>query len=303
MDILVLGHYAIDVFHRDSDPAVQRDGGILHAIAGLAATAEPKDAILPVFGVHPSDLSAVARRLQVFPAVSTKGIFPTDGPTHRVDHFSRPDGPAVVCIKTPAEPIPLERIKPYLDADAILLNMESGFDVTLETLDEIRMAVRPRGTPVHFDFHNLTLGVNSRHERVRRPLETWRRWAFMLNSIQLNEEEIAGLSLEKLPEEKAAGHLLTLGGQAVVITRGARGATLYMNQHKAVVRTDLPAPVLPDGVDATGAGDIFGAVFASEAARARDPMASLHRAIDTTAELLTARAEQRTPWSLPEGTR
>jgi sugar/nucleoside kinase (ribokinase family) len=291
MDFLLLGHFAVDVLHGASGAARPRDGGIMHAVSGLAGASGPKDTVFPVFGVHAADLDAVRARLAAVPRVSTEGIFATDAPTHRVEFFLRPNGTQVACTKTPAPPIPFERIKPFLSADALLVNMESGNDLTLETLDEIRMAIRPRGTPLHFDFHNLTLGVNERHERIRRPLDTWRRWAFMAHSVQLNEEEIGGLTLELMPEEKTAGHLLTLGGHAVIVTRGAQGATYYANAHKTVTRTDVPAPVLPAETDTTGAGDLLGAAFLAHAVRTEDRLEALRAAVETTAALLAGRAQ------------
>ena len=80
-----------------------------------------------------------------------------------------------MCAKDIASPIPFERIRRHLDADALLVNMVSGYDLTLETMDEIRMTVRGRGVPIHFDYHNLTLGIGAGNQRMRRPLPEWRR--------------------------------------------------------------------------------------------------------------------------------
>jgi len=173
----------------------------------------------------------------------------------------RGEGVRLECAEVPAGPIPFERIRKHLDCDGILINMVSGFDLTLETLDEIRMAVRGQGIPIHFDFHNLTLGIRGNHERFRRPLPEWRRWAFMVDTLQLNEEEIVGLSVEQLSESQTAGHLLTLGVQGVVVTRAERGVTLYRNEHKCLVREDVPAVSGPGVEDSIGRGDTLGAAF------------------------------------------
>jgi sugar/nucleoside kinase (ribokinase family) len=123
------------------------------------------------------------------------------------------------------------------------------------------MEIRQEAIPVHFDFHNLTMGVNPRGERFRRPLADWRRWAFMIDTVQLNEEEIAGLGVNRMSEQETAGHLLTLGGKGVIVTRGARGATLYTNERKKIVRRDIPVEAVSGEPDTTGLGDIFGAAF------------------------------------------
>ena len=179
-------------------------------------------------------------RLEAMPGVQSDGLYVHDTPVHRVHYYYRNDKDFVECTHDLAPPIPFSRIKPHLDVHGILINMVSGADITLDTLDEIRMAVRHDGIPVHLDIHSLTMGVNERHERFRRPLPDWRRWAFMIDTVQMNEEEVAGLTVEGMEEERTVGHLLMLGVKGVLITRGARGVSVFMNEQKKVLRTDFP---------------------------------------------------------------
>ncbi len=95
---------------------------------------------------------------------------------------------------------------------------------------------------------------------MRRPLPEWRRWAFMVDTVQMNEEEIAGLALESRDEAQTVGHLLTLSIRGVLITRAGRGASLFYSEHKKVVRTDYAPAVVLRGNPLT-AGDQFGAAF------------------------------------------
>ncbi|MBM2840984.1 MAG: PfkB protein, partial [Bacteroidetes bacterium] len=113
--------------------------------------------------------------------------------------------------------------------------------------------------PIHFDYHSLTLGVKANHERFRRPIEDWRLWAFMVDTVQLNEEEIGGLSVERLTEKQTAGHLLTLSVKGAVVTKGVQGVTLYYNDHKKVIEKNVAGIKLENPRDATGCGDVFGA--------------------------------------------
>jgi len=267
MKLLVIGHCALDVRHHADGTEREAYGGILHAARTLSALVDRADRVVPVFGVHRTEAAALGEYLRTLPGIDASGIFPADNPMHRVHLFEQASGTSLTCTNAPGAPIPFERIRRHLECDGILINMVSGFDITLETLDEIRMAVRGHGIPLHFDFHNLTLGMRDTHERFRRPIPEWRRWAFMADSVQLNEEEIAGLYVEPLTEAQTAGHLLTLGVRAVVVTRAERGATLYVSEHKHVVREDiLPLPgSSPDGC--VGCGDVFGAAFLLALAR------------------------------------
>jgi len=181
-------------------------------------------------------------------------------------------------------PIPFSRIKPHLGADGILLNMVSGNDITLDTLDELRMAVRPRAVPIHFDYHNLTLGSGEGGKRQRRPLEEWRRWAFMLDTVQLNEEEIAGLTIERMTEQQTAGHLLTLGVKGVLVTKRERGVTVYRNERKHVMRQDIAVNDGTDLIPSVGHGDVFGASFLYHYLSLADLLASAEKAVLSSVE-------------------
>jgi sugar/nucleoside kinase (ribokinase family) len=274
MKVLVLGHLCLDVIHPAQGDEIESYGGIYYSVAALASLLESRDKVLPVFGVHRAEHKSLLERLEHFPNVDPSGIFPFDEPTNRVHLYYKKGGSRIECSKDISAPIPFERIKRALSVDAILVNMVSGFDITLETLDNIRMTVRGEKIPIHFDFHSLTLGVSAAHNRHRRPVEEWRRWAFMLDTLQLNEEEIAGLPLEPMTEHQTAGHLLTLGIKGVLVTRGERGVSVYRNEQKHMVRNDIPGIPAEEEGEPTGCGDVFGAAFLIHFARTSDLLAA-----------------------------
>jgi hypothetical protein len=262
MKFLLLGHFSFDVHHSEDGGEHVRYGGLYHALATLASIMDKGDTAIPVFGLGKEDSDEVMEKLSTFPNVSTEGIFKLTGSTNRVHFYPSPERAPVECSKDIAPPIPFEKVRKQLPVNGVLVNMFSGADISLETLDQIRMAIRSQNISLHLDYHNLTLGLGTEQERYRRPLQEWRRWAFMTDTVQLNEEEIAGLTPDRLPEEKAVAHLLTLGIKGVVITRGERGASTFTNEHKHVIRADIPGiTVDTPGGDTTGCGDVFGAAF------------------------------------------
>jgi len=286
MKALILGHLCLDVIHLPDGSEIRGYGGIYYAITAMAVMADRADRILPVFSVNRDDHAPLLKALAQFPAIDPSGIYPLDAPTNQVHLFYRDGGTRTECSKDIAPPIPFERIRPLLSVDGILLNMISGRDLTLESLDQIRMAIRPHGTPVHFDYHSLTLGIRPDHGRFRRPVDDWRRWAFMTETVQLNEEEIAGLAPDSMTEQQTAGHLLTLGPKGVIVTRGAGGASLFTNEKKKVIRTDIPGLAVDRAVDATGCGDVFGAVFLHQYLKHND----LHGAVEAANRAAAAKA-------------
>jgi sugar/nucleoside kinase (ribokinase family) len=161
-------------------------------------------------------------------------------------------------------------------------------------MDLVRMAVRGEEIPMHFDYHGLTTGINADHERYRRALPEWRRWAFMNDSVQLNEEEVAGLTVEALGEEQTVGHLLTLGVKAVVVTRGSRGASVFTSEHKHIQRQDVGGGG-SSADDTVGSGDVFGAAFLFRIVQGGTPVEAAVFAHDLVARLGNAPGGTTTP--------
>jgi sugar/nucleoside kinase (ribokinase family) len=279
MVITVIGHLCKDILHlpqeKDSPPA-ESFGGIFYSIAALSAFMGEKDVIQPVFGVGQADYDSLIERLSRYKNVDTKGIFKFKGPTNSVNLFYQADNQSrIECSKDIAAPIPFSRIKSFLDADGILINMISGSDITLETLDMIRIETREQHVPIHFDFHSLTLGIDQEFKRFRRPLTDWRRWCFMLHSIQMSEEEALGLSAERFDEATLVNHLMSLMVNTLVITRGSKGATVIVQDiHKTLTRRDLDAVPVPLVINPTGCGDVFGAAFLFYSLKKKDSFAA-----------------------------
>ncbi len=297
MDVTVIGHLCKDRIlgsAEQAEPVVQY-GGIMYSVATLAALTGPNDSIHPVFGVGQKDLDEVKELLRALPNVDLSGIFPVKTPTNEVTLiYARPGASRIECSSHIADPILLSRIKPYLDTNGLLVNMISGSDITLETLDHLRMNTREERIPIHFDFHSLTLGIDPEAKRFRRPLTDWRRWCFMLHSIQLSEEEALGLSAERYDETTLINQMMPLMVQALLITRGDRGATLITQDvHKHLTREEIP-PVAVAAQDTTGCGDVFGAVYFSsvisgmtqlEAATKANAIAAAHAALPAQGKL------------------
>jgi sugar/nucleoside kinase (ribokinase family) len=298
MVITVIGHLCKDVVHVPDEKETQQEsfGGILFTVLTLANLMSEKDRIQPVFGVGQTDYELLMEQIKQYKNIDTSGIFRIKGPTNQVQLFYQKNAKTrIECSKHISAPIPFNRIKPYLDGDAVLVNMISGSDITLETLDYIRMEIRERGIPIHFDFHSLTLGIDQEFKRFRRPLTDWRRWCFMLNSIQMSEEEAFGLSAERYDEATLTNHLMTLMVETLIITRSERGATVIVQDiHKKLTRKDFAGVSFGTAIDATGCGDVFGAAFLYQYLKSKDSFiaaefankaAALHVTFKNTQEL------------------
>jgi sugar/nucleoside kinase (ribokinase family) len=260
MNITVIGHLCLDVIHHPDGSETESYGGIFYSVATLANLLGESDCITPVVGVGKNEYDAFIERISQYPNIETKGIYKFEGSTNRVHLFYEPTGTRIECSKDISAPIPFQSIKPHLKTDMILVNMVSGFDITLETLDEIRIHIRERSTPIYLDCHSLTLGIKDDNTRFRRPVDTWRRWLFMLHAAQMNEEEAAGLTPDHLDEHDLSKLTLALMTKALFITRGAKGFTLWQEDHKQIFRFDSE-PHTKNAIDPTGCGDVFAAAY------------------------------------------
>jgi sugar/nucleoside kinase (ribokinase family) len=269
MKFTVIGHLCLDVIHHPDGTETKSYGGIYFAVAALANIASKDDVIYPVFGAGEEEFEAVKQIFSRYPNVDIEGVYHIAGETNHVHLFYGDKGTRTECSKHIAPSIPFSRIEPYLSVHGILLNMISGSDIALDTLDQIRLSVRSKNTPIHLDLHSLTLGVNSDATRFRRAVSEWRRWCFMIHSVQMNEEEAAGLTIEKYDEESLAKQMLPLMVKALCVTRGARGATLFQQEHKHLLRKDFPG-IATGSTDPTGCGDVFGSAFLYQYCRTKN---------------------------------
>ncbi len=297
MKITVIGHLCLDTIHLPThEPPRRSYGGIAFTLATLASLMGPDDTVTPVLGVGRNEHAEFLEWLQQFPQIKTEAIFTLPGPTNEVHLFYEGTGGSrTECSNHISPPIPFEAIKPHLSCDGILVNMISGFDITLETLDKVRMEIREKGIPIHFDFHSLTLGVDKEFKRFRRPLSDWRRWCFMLHSVQLSELEAQGLTAERYNEEHLINQMMPLMVSALIITRGEKGATLVRQEHKKLLRHEEPGIPLPAAIDPTGCGDVFGAAFFLQWLRTKNLVGAV--------QFANRVASAKTAFSGPEGLR
>jgi sugar/nucleoside kinase (ribokinase family) len=239
--------------------------------------ATPDDTIVPICPAGEADHAQFVKWLSGFSTVDPSGVYAVDGPTNRMDAYAQPDGTRTACAGGSLSPIPFERIRKSLPVDAILVNMTSGNDITLDTLDALRMEIRGKRGMIHFDFHNLTTRPGDDRQRVSQQVPEWRRWAFMLDSVQMNEEEISVLPIENLTEEQTVGHLSSVGVRIVTVTRGAAGLTVYTAEHKKITKNDVTGPAVHGTTLPRAPGDMFGAVFLYHAAGNGDPVTAARR--------------------------
>ncbi len=140
--------------------------------------------------------------------------------------------------------------------DGILLNMITGFDLTLFQLKEIRRNYKGL---IYLDVHTLSRGLYENYKRDFRVIPNFDEWASCVDIIQVNENEFNTLS-SKIDRLEVVKDLLNLGVKFLIITKRSRGARVYCLLKSEVVSMFQKGLQVKEN-NKIGCGDIFGAIF------------------------------------------
>ena len=140
--------------------------------------------------------------------------------------------------------------------DGILINMITGFDITLDQLKGIRQAYKGL---IFMDVHTLSRGLDENLKRNFRPIPDVGEWISSVDILQTNVNELKTLS-NKADEKDAAEEILRLGVQVFVLTKGQIGAKVYALINNEIISI-FKSSIKIENKNMLGCGDIFGAVF------------------------------------------
>jgi pfkB family carbohydrate kinase len=285
-----------DTIHgRDpSQPAVEEWGGIAYALAALDAALADDWEIVPLIKVG-RDLAPRANQfLRTLRRVAPHARFlEVPEPNNRVTLRYQSAERRCEQMRGGVPPWTWPELGPLVrDLDALYLNFISGYEMSLETAQLLR-----RGFPrfLYADLHSLFLGKEPDGTRVLQPLPQAPAWFGCFDWVQVNEEEMSQLGNDPLA---AAAGALAQGCRTLIVTLGMRGVVYFTGTPVRTARlTATPAePAPPDGGDATGCGDVFGATAAAELLRG----AALETALDTARRLAARNVTYRGATGLRE---
>jgi sugar/nucleoside kinase (ribokinase family) len=163
--------------------------------------------------------------------------------------------------------------------DGILINMITGFDITLNQLIEIRKIYSGL---IFIDVHTLSRGLNENYKRNFRPIPDFDKWAKCLDIIQVNQSELFTLS-QKKKEIEIVEEMFNFGVKIVCVTKGEFGAKVYFTNSNEILSYFIAARKI-NNPNVIGCGDIFGASFFYSYIRNKNVIDSLSKAV-ATAEL------------------
>lgn len=284
MKLGVIGEPCVDYIHKGDKVSDKIFGGILYSVVSLAAIAREDDEIYPVMYAGYDEYDNIISLISKYKNIKTDFILKCEQKTRVVNLYYRSSeidtsGTLAGGLKLPdreeywtepTPPIEFDIIKDALKKiDALLINMISGAEITVDTFKKIRSSFDKY---IHLDLHNVVMKPEADGKITARKAESWNDWTSYSDTLQMNETEMNIICPENCNEYKLAEILLTSeqeGMKALVITRGKSGVTLYRKKEKnlygekyfEIDKTDLPAIEQARFKDSTGCGDVFATSF------------------------------------------
>ena len=276
MRVGVIGSFVWDIIYgRDPrrDP-VEEWGGITYALSAFDAALPASWQIVPLAKVG-SDLWPHARQFVNGLRRIAPDAMPIEVPdaNNRVRLEYATDELRSEILRGGVPPWTWIGLRPLLrDLDALYINLISGFELDIETLQLIRGHFRG---PIYLDLHSLLLGIQPDGTRFPRPIQNPAAWFACADLLQVNEQEMSMMAPDPMALAAAA---MQAGVQSLLVTLGKRGVVYVVapgfdrlgdprrpdDLRTGPVKTALvPAEQVETAGDPTGCGDVFGATYFS----------------------------------------
>ena len=237
-------------------------GGILYNVSVLSALGRRDLEILPVCNVGHDVHHRVTEILGGYENVKLDGVKKVSRKNNHARLLIDEKGDRHEVLKYRVPVLTFSRIEPFLDAEAILVNFISGFDISLGTLKRIRGET---SALIFIDLHSLTLGVKRDGTRFLRRPKNWPEYLKQTDLVQANLAEwstLAGENLTSSTDLRYFGaHVLSLGPKALLLTMGRKGAVMVYRHGRSCRLKRTQGIRVREFKDATGAGDAFSAGF------------------------------------------
>ncbi len=295
----VIGTFVWDVIHgRDPrDAPVEEWGGITYALQAFDAALPADWELVPILKVG-NDLADSARQFVAALDRVAPGAAPIEvpHPNNRVALHYQSAERRCERLTGGVPGWSWLGLKPLLaDLDALYINLISGFELELETVQLVRQHFRG---PIYCDLHSLLLALQPNGLRTPQPLANPAAWCRCFDLIQVNEEEMTMMASDAMG---LAAIALANGVSSLTVTLGSRGIVYFagpgfdglsdlrrgaLGEPPGAVRTALvPAKRPKHGGpgDPTGCGDVWGATYFSRLLAGDKLDAALDRAIDAAA--------------------
>lgn len=267
MKILVIGHSVVDYIHTENNVMI-KPGGIYYSVLGLLKIMSPNDELHLITALEKNYeyLFSETYGKVNFKYINWKETVPKVHLTiHKSDERTE-------CYENIAKNLNInyDQLNTF---DGILINMITGYDITLDQLLNIRKKCNGL---IYIDVHSLSRGIDSSNTRHFRLIPNFDHWSRNVNIIQANEYEINTL-FDSDDKMKIAKRVLDNGCKFLIETRAEKGAAVYLKEQDQIYVKTIDAEKIKIK-NKVGCGDIFGGIFLYTYLKNSDVLSSLRLA-------------------------
>ena len=199
--IALLGTINRDTIQTSDGVKIESFGGILYSLFPLSAITKDRANIFPIVNVGEDMREDLIRLLEPCENIHLDGVSFVSGKNTHCFIVYDEAGNKQETLLGDVSKVTFDQLKPYLSADAIVVNFITGMELELGTLQEIRKAST---ASIFMDLHSLTLGMDGQNRRFWRVPDRWEEWIACADVIQMNEQEAALLAFAEVLEQEFA---------------------------------------------------------------------------------------------------
>ncbi|HMN23702.1 MAG TPA: hypothetical protein PKE38_04335 [Ignavibacteriaceae bacterium] len=224
MKLLIIGHSVLDFIKSDKIEKISA-GGIYYTITALNRLKENDDQI---FLCSQFDDESYNYFKPEFEKVNSKLLQKVDK-IPRVHLNLQKDGERHEAYENITNNLSIDISNLNL-FDGILINMITGFDITITQLNQIKNNFSGL---IFMDVHTLSRGLNDDYKREFRLIPDFKTWAACLDIIQVNQNELFTIS-QKKTEMEIAEEILNTGVKVLCVTKGDLGAKIFYHRQNEI---------------------------------------------------------------------
>jgi sugar/nucleoside kinase (ribokinase family) len=250
MKLLIIGHSVEDHFIRSENEEV-KPGGIYYTASALNYLKAPDDEIVLLTAIENGNYGLFSKVYDNF----DKSFFQEVDSIPKVFLKIYKQDERDECYNKVTENLNIN-IDNLDSFDGVLINMITGFDISLEQLINLRKSFNGF---IYIDVHTLSRGLEADGIRNFRIIPDFSKWAGLLDIIQVNQHELFTLS-DKKEQMDIVREILNTGTKYLILTMEDLGARVFYLDDGDINSLFKPANKI-EVKNKIGCGDIFGAVF------------------------------------------